>query len=201
MNRPMPIRFLAPRATSRRSCPSSRRLWLAIAVTLATALTACQPATSSSGCSTSAWGSVPSAAGRPSGNPIVDVRAGRHPCFDRLVVALRTSEIAGLSVRYGTVYAQGTGDVVALRGGASLEVLVSAPAYDPAGRPTWQPRSKSDVVDVSGFQTFRQVGYGGSFEAMTTIGIGVRARLPFHAWSTTSDGHALLVIDVAHTWP
>ena len=52
------------------------------------------------------------------------------------------------------------------------------------------------MPNVAGFTTFRQAADGGSFEGYTTIGLGVRARLPFRV--TSSDDH--LIVDVAHRW-
>ena len=62
-----------------------------------------------------------------------DVRAGRHACFDRLVV-----DLGGQDVRFGSydvryvplVHADGSGAAVPLRGGADLQVVLRAPAYD-----------------------------------------------------------------------
>ena len=54
---------------------------------------------------------------------------------------------------------------------------------------------------MSGYRTFRQVAYAGSFEGQTTIGLGVRARLPFRVFTLAGPGsNTRLVIDVAHTW-
>jgi hypothetical protein len=54
---------------------------------------------------------------------------------------------------------------------------------------------------VSGYRTFRQVAYAGSFEGQTTIGVGVRARLPFRVFTLAGPGsNSRLVIDVAHHW-
>jgi len=139
------------------------------------------------------------------GDFIYDVRAGRHACYDRLVVDL--GEAGGYdawSVRYvGTVHEEATGNAIPLRGGAYLEVVVYSVNYDESGHATYTPR-RSEVVNVSSFRTFRQVAWGGSFEGQTTLGLGVRARLPFRVF--TLDGppgsgqDMRLVIDVAHRW-
>ena len=56
-------------------------------------------------------------------------------------------------------------------------------------------------MNVSGFDTFRQVASGGSFEGYTTVGLGVRARLPFRTFVLPGPGAgSRLVIDVAHRW-
>lgn len=51
-------------------------------------------------------------------------------------------------------------------------------------------------LEPGGHSTFRQVAWTGSLEGYTTIGLGVRARLPFRVFRL--DNH--LVIDVAHRW-
>lgn len=65
-----------------------------------------------------------------------------------------------------------------------------------------QPRNQDEMVDVSGFRTFRQLAFGGSFEGNTTLGLGVRARLPFRVFvlPATTLGTQRLVVDVAHRW-
>jgi hypothetical protein len=41
----------------------------------------------------------------------------------------------------------------------------------------------------------------GSFEGQTTIGLGVRARLPFRVFTLDGPGNgSRIVIDVAHHW-
>jgi hypothetical protein len=57
---------------------------------------------------------------------------------------------------------------------------------------------------VSGYPTFRQVAWAGSYEGSTTMALGVRARLPFRVFplpgTPQSDDGPRLVIDVAHAW-
>ena len=56
------------------------------------------------------------------------------------------------------------------------------------------------MTNVSGYQTFRQVAWAGSFEGYTTLGLGVRARLPFKVFTLDGPGSgSRLVVDVAHT--
>lgn len=152
------------------------------------------------------WGSLakqasavnPASSRQPS---LVDVRAGQHPCFDRLVLDVARGGSA--RVRYvPDVLTQGKDDVVPLRGGAKLEIVALVPAYDiNTGRPTYRPANVKELVNVGGFRTFRQVGYGGSFEGCTSVGLGVRARLPFRAFGLTGPGdRSRIVIDVAHRW-
>jgi hypothetical protein len=133
--------------------------------------------------------------------PITNVRSGRHDCFDRLVVDLRTGPDVGYHVQYVPEVTQdGSGFPVPLAGGAFLEVIVRAPAYDDDAS-TWNPADPSHAVNVNGYETFRQVADAGSFEGQTTIGLGVRARLPFRVFVLAGPGSgSRLVIDVAHRW-
>jgi hypothetical protein len=154
------------------------------------------------------WGSLEkSAAGpRPASDHVAGLRAGRHACYDRLVVDLGGDArgFRSYDVAYGPVSTEGRGAAVPLRGAADLRIVVRAPAYDAAGHATFTPARPSEAVAVTGFRTFRQVAYAGSFEGQTTIGLGVRARLPFRVFvlaGSPGDPHgARLVVDVAHRW-
>ncbi len=148
------------------------------------------------------WGSTAKAATstlRPA--PITDVRAGRHACFDRLVVDVRR-RTAGYTVQYvGAFTGIGSGETIPLRGGARLSVTVNAPAYNQAGQAVYQPVDPRRVVNVAGYTTFRQVAYGGSYEGYTSFGLGVRARLPMRVFVLPGPGAgSRVVIDVAHRW-
>jgi hypothetical protein len=148
------------------------------------------------------WGSLPKVAPAYTGASITDVRAGRHDCYDRLVVDLGTGPLTGYDIRYvPQVYTEGAGFPVPLAGAADLQVIVHAPAYDDDGQSTWDPADSRHVANVAGYTTFRQVADAGSFEGRTVIGLGVRARLPFRAMVLTGPGSgSRLVIDVAHQW-
>ena len=150
------------------------------------------------------WGSLPKQVGRGPGfppSPLVDIRAGRHSCFDRLVLDLDGVSAGGAARYVSQVTRIAVDEPVPLRGRAFLEVVLYAPSYDRDGRPTFSPRDAANVVAVGGFRTFRQVADGGSFEGYTTVGLGVRARLPFRVFVLTGPGpRARLVVDVAHRW-
>ena len=145
------------------------------------------------------WGSLPRTAAAGTTSYLTDLRAGRHACFDRLVVDV-AGEARGYDVHYGAVAREGSGTPVPLRG-TDLHVVVQSRAYDDNGAATYDPPRDSEAVDVAGFRTFRQVAWAGSFEGQSTIGLGVRARLPFRV--TVLDGPGTgsrVVIDVAHAW-
>jgi hypothetical protein len=149
------------------------------------------------------WGSTAKAAGDLSAASITNVRTGQHYCFDRMVVDLN-GKLDGYNVRYvAQVTQDGSGFTVPVRGGARLQVTLTAPAYDNnSGRPTYEPRNQAELANVAGYQTFRQVAWAGSFEGQSTIGLGVRARLPFRVFTLAGPGRnqTMLVIDVAHRW-
>ncbi len=150
-----------------------------------------------------AWGSLPKQAPQTPRVPgtVVDVRAGRHSCFDRLVV-----DVDGRAYDYWVQYVDqvridGSGTVVPLEGGAKLHVGGGAGAFDMNADPTFAPADASHVVDVTGYRTFRQVAWAGAMEGRTTVGLGVRARLPFRVFVLEGPGSgSRLVVDVAHRW-
>ncbi len=138
------------------------------------------------------WGSLAKSSSAMTTAPITSVRAGQHDCYDRMVIDI-SGKGAGFNVGYvDAVRTQGSGRVVPLKGGAFLSVTAAAPGTGIVG---------NDVVNVSGYQTFREVAFAGSFENRTTYGLGVRARLPFEVFTLDGPGGASrLVIDVAHFW-
>jgi hypothetical protein len=161
--------------------------------------TASQTATTS--CPTG-WGSLREASSRSTAAPVTNVRTGRHTCFDRIVIDL-AGKPTGYDVSYvSNVYQDGSGFLVPLRGGAKLQLIVRGPAYDnDTGRPTYRPANQRELTNVTGYRTFRQVASAGSFEGQTTIGLGVRARLPFRVFTLTGPGSgSRVVVDVAHHW-
>lgn len=148
-----------------------------------------------------AWGSLAKTEPGMSAASVTNVRTGQHYCFDRMVVDL-SGPAAGYTVRYVPVVVQdGSGLEIPLRGSAFLQVTVNAPSYDSSGNATYSPVSQTELSDVSGYQTFRQVAYAGSFEGYTSLGLGVRARLPFRVFTLDGpDSGSRLVVDVAHFW-
>jgi len=137
------------------------------------------------------WGSVAKTSGTTVPGRVTGVRAGRHACYDRLVIDA-TGRAPGFDVRYvTTVRTEGGGFPVPVAGGARLAVVAKKGATSTPSMPS-----------VAGFTTFRQVRWAGSFEGYTTIALGVRARLPFRAFTVydASTNRSRLVVDVAHHW-
>jgi hypothetical protein len=148
------------------------------------------------------WGSLDKHATATKVAPMTGVRAGRHACYDRLVIDVAARGANGFTVRYvSQVVQDGRGNVIPLRGGAKLNIVVQAPVEILGGHLSYIPVNRAELVNVSGFQTFRQVAWAGSFEGQSTIGLGVRARLPFRVFVLAGPGAgSRYVIDVAHHW-
>jgi len=142
------------------------------------------------------WGSLLKQGGGPAGPDgptLTGVRAGHHDCFDRVVVDVAGNPGAGFVVQYAPVFQEAKGDRIPLRGAADLRVVLFAPATT-LGNGT-------ELAQTAGFPTVLQVASAGSFEGQTTIGVGVRARLPFRVFTLAGPGSGgRVVIDVAHHW-
>jgi hypothetical protein len=148
------------------------------------------------------WGSLPERQSTMSANAAVtNARSGEHACFDRLVVDVR-GDIQGFDVRYvSQVVQDGSGTAVPLRGAADLRVIAYANPYGADGVPTYDPANDGEAINVTGYETFRQVAFAGGFEGQSTFGLGVRARLPFRTFILDGPGAgSRLVVDVAHRW-
>ncbi len=175
-------------------------LLAAMLMAVGLALLAPGPASAASYCGL-VWGSLAESNAAMSSASVTNVRTGQHYCFDRMVVDLN-GPVAGYTVQYvPTVVQDGSGFPIPLLGGAFIQATVNAPSYDSNYNPTYTPAAKAELSNVSGYQTFRQVAYAGSFEGYTSIGVGVRARLPFRVFTLDGPGAgSRLVIDVAHFW-
>jgi hypothetical protein len=147
------------------------------------------------------WGSLAESRDGFTEAQVVNVRTGRHTCFDRMVIDLN-GKVAGYHVRYvDNVTQPGSGHTVPVRGGARLQVTVNAPSYDANGNSTYNPANPNELSNVTGYQTFRQLVSAGSYEGYSDFGLGVRARLPFRVFTLDGPGGASrLVVDVAHFW-
>lgn len=177
------------------------RVWLiAVLMAAGSALVAPAPASAAPYCGL-VWGSLIKADADMSQAKLTNVRTGQHYCFDRLVLDLN-GPVDGYTVRYVSEVTQdGSGFPVPVRGQAFIQVVVNAPAYDDNNNSTYNPANRNELTDVSGYQTFRQVAWAGSFEGYSTLGLGVRARLPFRVFALAGpDTGSRLVIDVAHFW-
>ena len=187
--RPPAVRPTVAQNRSRRAVRALSAL--AASAALVGAPAALTTATASAATCSTPWGSTAKTSAPMQTGRVTGVRAGRHTCYDRLVVDM-TGRAPGYDVRYvGTVYADGSGLPVPVAGGARLAVMARKGATSVPAMPS-----------VSGFSTFRQVRWAGSFEGQTTLALGVRARLPFRVSSTydATTNRSRVIVDVAHRW-
>jgi hypothetical protein len=179
------------------------RAWTGRAVAALALVTACVPAPPppgpAPGCGPG-WTTAEQANRVMSGSPIVDVRAGVHECFDRIVVDLRGTVPPGYAVRYVDRVTQlASGEPISLRGGAFMELVVWAPAVDEQMRSTYPKAGQSELVSTAGFGTLRQVAWGGYQEGLTLFAVGLQARTTFHVWILPGPGATYrLIVDIAH---
>jgi hypothetical protein len=164
-----------------------RRLASTVPVLLATGLLLVPAAAADPGFSTR-----PRVVEHPPGDSpkLVDLRAGRHAGFDRVVFQL-DGPMPWYSVRYvPVVRLDGSGDPLTLRGSAFLEVVLRA-ATDVDGRPVLKTtRLRPDLPAL------REVNAPFSFEGQTTAGVGVSQRVGFRVFELT--GPNRIVLDLAH---
>jgi hypothetical protein len=132
-------------------------------------------------------------AGAQSVPTLVDVRAGRHPGFDRVVFEFRGA-VPEHRIRYVDQLVQdGSGDPVSVAGAADLEVVFQgANAHDQNGWPSVSPRRFSPRLPA-----VKEVAQLGDFEAVVSYGIGLDRRRPIEV--STLSGPSRLVIDVSTT--
>jgi hypothetical protein len=139
------------------------------------------------------WGSLPEQRKPGSTGVVTDVRAGRHACFDRLVLDV-SGDVNGYLVRYVEhVRRDGSGALVPVRGGARLQVVVTAP---PTPTDSWF-LPNGELLDPRGYRTFRHLAWQATSRvsrlSVSVYGRGCRSgcsrwtgQAPVHAWSSTS---------------
>ncbi|MFJ2113914.1 MULTISPECIES: hypothetical protein [unclassified Streptomyces] len=135
--------------------------------------------------------------------PLTNVRTGRHDCFDRMVFdvpGMTTATPAGHWARYVDEIVHVSDTPIPVAGGAIIEIRISTPVFRPGTTIPAYPVSALAAplpgVNLAGYQTFRDARYAGYHHGATTIGLGVRARLPFRVLTLPDR----VVVDVAHTW-
>lgn len=133
------------------------------------------------------------------------VRAGQHPCFDRVVFDVNGPADAGYGVHYvPVVTTDPKGDPLPVPGGAALEIVVRAPALgsDSAGHQPGRVLAAvgDTLVNTPGWPSLRAVRFAGSFEGLSTFAAGVRAKLPFRVFTQLGpqDQVRRVVVDIAH---
>jgi hypothetical protein len=130
-------------------------------------------------------------AGAQEAPTLVDVRAGRHPGFDRVVFEFRGAVPEHRIDYVDQLVQDGSGNPVAVAGAADLEVVLEgANAHDVDGTPTVSPRRFSP-----GLPAVKELAQVGDFEAVVSYGIGVDSERPITV--STLSGPSRLVVDVS----
>ncbi|MFC4944952.1 AMIN-like domain-containing (lipo)protein [Pseudonocardia sp. GCM10023141] len=156
---------------------------------------------------TRGWTTAADAAPGSTTDELYAVRVGRHACYDRVVFDINGPAPVGFDVRYVPVVSSDPkGDPLPVAGGATLQVVVRAPEQG-AGGGGHQPGrvlagTGDDVFTASrlaGWPSLREVRFAGFFEGQCTFAIGVRAALPFRAFTLLGpdDQVRRVVVDVA----
>jgi hypothetical protein len=121
---------------------------------------------------------------------LVDVRAGGHAGYDRVVFEFRGAVPEHRVGYVDQLVEDGSGNPVSVAGAADLEVVFEgANAHHEDGTPTISPRRFSP-----GLTAVKEVAQLGDFEAMVSYGIGVDQRRPIEVSTLSSPSR--LVIDV-----
>lgn len=165
------------------------------------------PAGSQAACGTQGWGTgEKTSASVMTTAPLYLVRAGQHPCYDRVVFDINGPAPVGYVVKYvPQVLSDAAGKPVPVVGGAVLQVVVRAPIWgtDAQGHQPWRqpPAVGDDLVSparLAGWSSLRGVKFAGSFEGQTTLAVGVRTNLPFRVLVTADSSYRHIVVDVSH---
>jgi hypothetical protein len=124
---------------------------------------------------------------------LVEVRAGRHAGFDRVVFELKGT-LPGYRIQYvPKVVQDGSGSTVPVAGKAFIAVVLSpANAHLDSGAPSWPGPSRL----TTGFPAVRQVVFAGDFEGYVTFGLGISQRAGFRVLELRNPNR--IVVDVAH---
>ncbi|MGH3877757.1 MAG: AMIN-like domain-containing (lipo)protein [Actinophytocola sp.] len=157
------------------------------------------------------WATKDTRADSMSTDELYHVRAGRHDCYDRLVLDINGPAEVGFLVGYvPEVTTDGAGKPVPVDGDAALQVIVraSAQGYDSGGH---QPGRQLGEIghyfyspeQLAGWSSLRAVRFAGSFEGQSTLAVGVREKLPFRAFTQLDEADQVrkLVVDIAHDQP
>ncbi len=167
------------------------------------------PTGASTGCGqTRGWDTNDQAAAPFSTDALSRVRAGRHECYDRVVLDINGGAEVGYLVHYvPVVTVDGSGARLPVAGRAALEVVVRAPAqgFDNGGHQPWRILAETGdyfytPAQLAGWESLRAVRFAGYFEGQSTLGVGVSEKLPFRVFTQldTTDQIRRVVIDIAH---
>ncbi|TSD95292.1 hypothetical protein FOS14_18185 [Skermania sp. ID1734] len=149
------------------------------------------------GLNVATWNTLPDGGGPD--HPITtgtvsDVVPKPGRCFDTVTFQLDTSDPVGYRAAYVPQVTQaGSGRVIPVDGGAEVQVSIKAPAADIAKFHNFTFTAGDD------YQSLRQIVFAGSFEGVTTFGIGTASQTPLAVEShKDSAGKTQVVLYLAH---
>lgn len=151
----------------------------------------------------SGWDAQPQELDGSSADRLTEVRVGKNDCYERVVFDIDGPGEAGFLVRYvDAVHADGSGEEVALPGKAFLEVILRASMRGyPDGKDVFAGTGDYlySEAQLKSWRTLQAIRFAGFFEGQSTIGIGLRAKVPFRAFTLLDKGtqQRKLVVDVA----
>lgn len=110
--------------------------------------------------------------------------------------------VKGYTVGYvPNVIQDGSGMTIPVQGNARLQVSVNAPSDTRNGSITYNPPTQAGPSKRCRLPDLPASVHAGSFEGYTSIGLGVRARLPFRVLTMEGPGSgSRLIVDVARYW-
>lgn len=158
------------------------------------------PADAAECAETQDWATKETQADPVSTDALHQVRAGKHDCYDRVVLDIDGPADVGYLVGYvPVVTSDGSGAPVPVDGDAALQVIVRAPAQDASKNGDYFYTADQ----LAGWSSLRAVRFAGSFEGQSTLALGVRQKLPFRVFTQLEekDKTQRLVIDIAHERP
>ena len=124
---------------------------------------------------------------------LTDIRTGRHPSYDRIVLDLRGAA-PGYTIGYvRTVRRDGSGQLVDLRGNANLLVrLRPAAAHRADGTATYTGPRRFHP----GLPQIRDVALVGDFEGTVSVALGIAHKAGFRVLTLANPTR--VVVDIAH---
>ena len=127
--------------------------------------------------------------------PVTDLYPSPGECFDTIVFDINTQGQPGFVARYvPQVTYDGSGEPVPLFGLADIQLSIFAPIDN------YELWNGYEFVTGSEYGSLRNIKFAGSFEGVTSFGIGVKDKVPFAVdyVSGGSAGTGKVIVRLAH---
>ena len=162
-------------------------------------------------CNYAGWNNGLKNATNPTEGFVSDIDAGRHRCYERIVIRRSGDSWPGYDIRYvNAAYTDGEGAYVPMGAGNKvLRVMIDSPAYNHFGMATtpnvakknlrtWTNAAHTKWATIN-FGSYHRIKVGkwlGSFEGQSSFALGIKGeKRKFRVF--TANSHRDLVIDVA----